>query len=119
VSCSSVGADMELVHARSGLADLVTDIFSAAEARCIAGGCGGSLLRSFYRHWTAKEAYLKATGRGLAGLRTTELACGARPAIRDRGHSANWTLSLLDTGSDGAAAMVGAGPVTRCRTARQ
>jgi 4'-phosphopantetheinyl transferase len=117
VSRSPAGADVEVISARAGLADLMAARFGAAEARCIAGGCGGSPLRGFYRHWTAKEAYLKATGRGLPGLRTTELTCGARPAIRVGGHAASLTLSLLDTPPDCAAAIVGGGPVTRCRTA--
>jgi len=125
VSRSPVGADLELVSPRAGLADLVGSRFGAAEAACIASGCGGSPLHGFYRHWTAKEAYLKATGRGLAGLRGTELVCGVRPAIRSSGRLAtDWTLSLpLLTARQGlavgwAAAIVGAGPVTRCRAER-
>jgi 4'-phosphopantetheinyl transferase len=114
VSGSPVGADIELVRARAGLADLAAARFGAAETRCIAAGCGGSWQHSFYRHWTAKEAFLKLTGRGLAGLRTTELACGARPAILVGGQSASLTLSLLDAGQDCAAAIVGRGPATAC-----
>jgi len=119
VSRSPVGADVELVSARAGLTDLISSRFAAAEARCIADGCGGSALRGFYRHWTAKEAYLKATGCGLAGLRTTELSCGACPAIRVGGHATSWTLSLLDVAPDCAAAIVGSGPVTRWLAALQ
>ena len=119
VSLGPIGADIELVSARAGLPDLIASRFGAAEARCIAGGCGGSPLRSFYRHWTAKEAYLKATGRGLAGLRTTELNCGANPAIHVGGRTVTRTLSLLDATPDCAAAIIAAGPVTTCRTASQ
>ena len=75
---------------------------------------GGSPLRGFYRHWTAKEAYLKATGRGLKDLRGTELVCGERPVIQFRGRlAAGWTLSLMDPASGCCAAIVGSGPVTR------
>jgi 4'-phosphopantetheinyl transferase len=119
VSLAAIGADIELVSARAGLPDLIASRFGPAEARCIAGGCGGSLLRSFYRHWTAKEAYLKATGHGLAGLRTTELTCGANPAVHVGGRPATRTLSLLETASDCVAAIVGDGPVTSCRTTSQ
>jgi 4'-phosphopantetheinyl transferase len=119
VSCSPVGADIELIRARAGLADLAVSRFGAAEARCIARGCDGSPLRGFYRHWTAKEAYLKATGRGLAGLRGTDLCCGARPVMKVGGHLATSTVSLLDAGPDCAAAIVGSGPVTRCEAAPQ
>jgi 4'-phosphopantetheinyl transferase len=118
VSRSPVGADIELVSARVGLADLIAGTFGAAEAVCIAGGCGGPPLSGFYRHWTAKEAYLKATGRGLSGLRGTALACDARPGIRFRGRpAAGWTLSLVEPMPDWAAAVVGGGPVTSCRPA--
>jgi phosphopantetheinyl transferase len=81
VARQPVGADLERVAARSGLADVVAARFAPREAARIAAGCCGSPTRSFYRHWTAKEAYLKAVGLGLAGLRDTELACGARSAI--------------------------------------
>jgi 4'-phosphopantetheinyl transferase len=119
VSTSPVGADIEHVRARSGLIDLINATFGAAEARCIAGGCGGSPLRGFYRHWTAKEAYLKATGLGLAGLHTTEVTCGAHPAIRLGGRESGWALSPLDAGRGLAAAIVGRGPVTRCGSGGQ
>jgi 4'-phosphopantetheinyl transferase len=109
ISGSPVGADIEQVRARAGLGDLITARFGAAEAGCIAAGCAGSPLSSFYRHWTAKEAYLKATGRGLAGLRATALTCGANPAIEVGGHAATWTVSLLDSVPDFAAAIVSAG----------
>jgi 4'-phosphopantetheinyl transferase len=119
VSPSPVGADVELVNARAGLADLVAGRFAAAEAACIAEGCGGSQLRGFYRHWTAKEAYLKATGRGIRDLRGTELVCGPRPAIQFGGRLATgWTLSLMEPASGCSAAVVGSGPVTRCAAAR-
>jgi 4'-phosphopantetheinyl transferase len=118
VSRSPVGADIELVRGRPGLADLVTSRFGAAEARCIAQGCGGSPLRGFYRHWTAKEAYLKATGRGLADLRRTELTCGAPLVMNVGGYRTSSAVSVLDAGRGYAAAIVG-GSVTRFRAARQ
>ena len=113
VSRSPVGADLELVSARAGLADLIGGRFGPAEAACIASGCGGSPLRGFYRHWTAKEAYLKATGAGLAGLRGTELVCGVRPVIRSNSRLAtDRVLSLPELAAGYAAAIVGADVVT-------
>jgi 4'-phosphopantetheinyl transferase len=118
VSRSPVGADLELLSPRAGLADLVDARFAPAEAACIASGCGGSPLRGFYRHWTAKEAYLKATGAGLGGLPGTELVCGVRPVIRCHGRLATgWMLSVPELATGYAAAIVGAGAVTRHRTA--
>jgi 4'-phosphopantetheinyl transferase len=119
VSRAPVGADIERVSRRAGLADLVASRFGAAEADCIAGGCGGSPLRGFYRHWTAKEAYLKATGRGLAALQGTELVCGTSPAIRSEGRlTGEWTLSLLEPVADCVAAVVDCGSVTGHRRVR-
>ncbi len=115
VSHGPVGADLEHVTPRHGLADLIATRFAADEAWCIESGCGGSPLRGFYRHWTAKEAYLKASGRGLAGLRDTGLDCGRGPVIRFRGRPAvGWRLWLTDVPPAHAAAIVASQPVTRC-----
>ena len=115
VSADPVGADVELVRPRAGLADLVTARFAAAEAACVAAGCAGSPTRSFYRHWVAKEAYLKATGRGLASLRDTEFECGP-PVIRFRGTpEPGWNVSLAEPVPGYMAAIVAARPVTTWR----
>jgi 4'-phosphopantetheinyl transferase len=120
VSLTAGGADIEVVRPRAGLADVIASRFSAAEARCIRAGCGGSPVGGFYRHWTAKEAYLKATGRGLAGLRGTELPCGTPDAMRVDGTPADgWTLSQPQAAPGSATAIVGGGPVTQCRRVRQ
>lgn len=85
VSGKPAGADIEALAARSGLSDVVRTRFRPAEAGRVTAGCCGSPLRSFYRHWTAKEAYLKLTGLGLAGLRRTEFDCGAAVGSRRSG----------------------------------
>lgn len=116
VAAHPVGADLERVEPRPGLADLAAASFGAAEAACIDGGCAGSPVRAFYRHWTAKEAYLKALGRGLAGLRDTELVCGTAPQIRVRGErQAGWTVSVSELAGGYAAAIVAGQPVTNWR----
>jgi len=115
VSHGPVGADIERVTERRGLADLIATRFAPDEARCIESGCGGSALRGFYRHWTAKEAYLKATGRGLSGLRDARLDCGPSPVIRSGGRAAaGWTLWLTEVPPAHAAAIVASQPVTKC-----
>jgi 4'-phosphopantetheinyl transferase len=113
VSPDPVGADLEQVRPRPGLADLVTARFAAAEAACVAAGCAGSPTRSFYRHWVAKEAYVKATGRGLAVLRDAELECGPAPVIRFRGTpEPGWKVSLTEAVPGYMTAIVAAQPVT-------
>jgi 4'-phosphopantetheinyl transferase len=118
VSPDPVGADLEMVRPRAGLADLVAARFAAAEAVCVASGCAGSPTRSFYRHWVAKEAYLKATGRGLAALRDTELVCGPAPVIGFRGTpEPGWKVCVTEASPGYLAAVVAARPVTAWRRA--
>jgi 4'-phosphopantetheinyl transferase len=117
VALGPVGADLEQVTPRAGLADLANSRFSPAESRCITSGCAGSPRRSFYRHWTAKEAYLKAVGIGLAGLRDTELDC--RPgasAITFRGRpQAGFRVCTPEISPAIAAAVVASSPVSQWR----
>jgi 4'-phosphopantetheinyl transferase len=116
VSDGPVGADLERVAARPGLADVAAARFAAREAACIGAGCCGSPVRSFYRHWTAKEAYLKATGLGLAGLRHTELVCGARPVMWFAGKPVeDWRLSVAGVGSGYLASIIAEPPVPSWR----
>jgi 4'-phosphopantetheinyl transferase len=116
VSPEPVGADLELLRPRAGLADLIAARYAAAEAACVAAGCAGSPVRSFYRHWVAKEAYLKATGRGLAALRDTQLACGPAPVIRFRGTpEPDWKVSMPEALPRCVAAVVAVRPVTSWR----
>ena len=115
VSARPVGADIERITARAGLADLAAARFAVRERACIAGGCHGSRLRGFYVHWTVKEAYLKAIGIGLAGLRCAELSCKPSPVLWYLGEPAvDWTLSLIDVSAAHVAAVVATRPVTAC-----
>jgi 4'-phosphopantetheinyl transferase len=119
VSAGPVGADVEAIVARDGLADLAAARFGPVEAACIAsGGCAGSALHGFYRHWTAREAWLKAVGIGLTGLTGTEFDCRNDLAIRFRDTARavpDLRLQLLDISPAYAAAVAAAGPVTTCR----
>ncbi len=116
VSHGPVGADLERVAARPGLADVASARFAAREAAGIAAGCCGSPTLSFYRHWTAKEAYLKAIGIGLAGLRRTELVCAPRPVIWFAGEPVgDWPLSVVSVGARYVAAIIGEPSVTGWR----
>jgi 4'-phosphopantetheinyl transferase len=122
VSAAPVGVDIERITPRPGLADLVAARFPAHETACLAGGCsmpvrqGERQLSGFYRHWTAREAYLKAIGCGLAGLRQVELTCWPRPQIRFGGMLADsWQLSFPAVAPEHSAAVVAHGPVSWCR----
>jgi 4'-phosphopantetheinyl transferase len=113
-----IGADIETIAPRDGLPDLAAARFGPAEAACIASGrCTGSPLRSFYRHWTAREAWLKALGIGLSALRHTEFDCQNDLAIRFRGTRPppDLRLQLLEISPEHVAAVAAAGPVTAIR----
>ena len=130
VSAAAVGADIERIRPRPGLADLVATRFPPREAACIGSGCIGSgfrppagpgdhALRGFYRHWTAREAYLKAIGCGLSGLRRVEVSCSPRPAVGADGVLADgWQLTFPAVAPAPAAAVVARDPVTRCEWLR-
>jgi 4'-phosphopantetheinyl transferase len=119
VSREPVGADLERIQPRPGLADLAAARFPAREAARVAAGCCGAPPLSFYRHWVAKEAYLKAVGLGLAGLRDAELVCGARPTILFAGLPAvTWPVSVSGVPAGYIAALAGRIPATSWRWLR-
>lgn len=70
-----VGVDLERLRPRPRALELAQRFFHAAEARWLAGLPDGVRDIAFIRLWCAKEAVLKAHGRGIAfGLDKFELA---------------------------------------------
>ena len=94
-----LGVDLEWVGQPRDALGLATRYFTNAERAAIAEAPEAERLAVFYRHWVAKEAFVKATGRGLsASLRSFELE-----AMR-------WSLQLLDVPGGYAAALVAEAP---------
>jgi 4'-phosphopantetheinyl transferase len=94
-----IGVDVEEVRDFPELEGVVGARFAPAEAAGILGQAGDSRLRAFYRCWTRKEAYLKATGAGLqAGLDSVVVSVGDRPEILSATQSNDgaWSLADLD-----------------------
>lgn len=60
-----VGVDVESIRQDVEYEKLATRFFSPAERRAVAGQERSQQAASFFRHWVAKEAYLKLTGVGL------------------------------------------------------
>ena len=60
------GIDVEALRPRPRALQLAQRYFTAAEAAVLARLPEGDRQQTFYRLWTAKEAVLKALGRGLA-----------------------------------------------------
>ena len=61
-----LGVDVELCKDRNSLAELVEKCFSPEEAGYWHRVPEAEKTREFYRFWTRKEAFVKATGRGIA-----------------------------------------------------
>ena len=93
-----LGADLELLRPRPRALALADRFFTAAEAAALAILPAATLEETFVRLWCAKEAVLKAHGRGIAfGLDRLEFAerdgtwslVACDPAL---GRPTDWTL---------------------------
>jgi len=85
VSTGRVGVDVERFDRRVAFDEVMDGWFTPAERACVRAGCAGAVGASFFRHWTAKEAYLKALGCGVRKLRDVEMRCADRGAVRWKG----------------------------------
>jgi 4'-phosphopantetheinyl transferase len=115
-----VGADIEEVRTRADLSRVARRVFTEAERDAIDATGPDGQHRAFYRHWVAKEAFVKATGRGVSSLRSFEVLLEAPGGARlvhvggDTQEAARWTLSPLDLSDPGyEAAVVAASPAAR------
>jgi 4'-phosphopantetheinyl transferase len=107
-----VGVDVEEIRPRSDVGGVARRVFTEAEREAVE--LGGEA--AFYRHWVAKEAFVKATGRGIESLRSFEVLLDGPGGARlnhvggDPAEAAKWTLAPLDVGPRFAAAIVVAAP---------
>lgn len=76
---ASVGVDIEAI--RPNAADLADTVFTRHELLQYTAIPPAGQVQAFFRAWVAKEAYLKATGEGLAGLQSFELNPATGPNI--------------------------------------
>jgi 4'-phosphopantetheinyl transferase len=63
-----VGIDVEYMRDNLDFTSLAGRFFSVSEYNTVNRLSGAQQKAAFYTCWTRKEAYLKATGKGLAGL---------------------------------------------------
>jgi 4'-phosphopantetheinyl transferase len=105
----AVGIDLEYIR-EIEVESLAQRFFSDREFRQIQSLTPPLQTATFFRYWTAKEAYLKATGEGLAGLsgieieerNSTELALVGEEIDR-------WHLQPIDSAPNYAATLVACG----------
>ncbi len=101
-----LGIDVEISRPRPRALALARRYFSAAEFRQLDRIPQAQQLHCFLQLWTAKEAVLKAHGRGISyGLHRIEFACadnGARPRRFEGavGPAHSWHTYMPDVGTD-------------------
>lgn len=105
-----LGLDVEQLRPRRNLQKLMAHVLSPLELAWVA--VQDDELRAFYRLWTLREAVLKASGRGLAGLsrlqllpdlyriETDEVGSGLIRVAESGGCSLAWYQSSLTPSSD-------------------
>jgi 4'-phosphopantetheinyl transferase len=107
-----VGIDLEQIRAISDLEALTDRFFSANEHQTICTLPTQQQPTAFFRYWTCKEAYLKATGAGLSKLRGLEISLTAESArlvtVPD-GDVHDWQLQELVPGENFVGAVVTSG----------
>lgn len=105
----SLGVDVERRHDRPSAMALATRYFAKSEIAALARLSGTARSAAFLELWTAKEAVLKATGRGLAfGLDQLTIDCAPSPlALKRLGDDnvAEWQLQRLSLHTDYVAAL--------------
>ncbi|MGF1480147.1 MAG: 4'-phosphopantetheinyl transferase family protein [Cyanophyceae cyanobacterium] len=110
-----IGVDLEYLRPVADAEKIVQRFFSAEESAFISRLPLQEKHQAFYRGWTSKEAYLKATGEGLAGLEQVEVSLSPQqPAclLRINGDSqaaARWSIQRLSPAANylGAIAVEG------------
>ena len=117
-----VGVDLELIRPLSDARSLAQECFSANENTAWMSLPEPGKLRAFFDCWTRKEAYLKATGKGLSlSLQAFDVSLEAGAGQRNltlydrNGDPPAWTLLSLAPHPDYSAALVVEGRVCRIR----
>ena len=101
-----VGVDVEQVAPRR---DVGRRVFTNAERAAVDEA--DDPLRALHRHWVAKEAVAKATGRGVVSMRSFEVSLDGPGDTRlvhvggDRAEAARWMLRMLDVAEPYVAAL--------------
>ena len=105
-----VGVDVEEVHRDRDVEALARRMLLGSERAAVLEADDREL--AFYRHWVAKEAFVKATGRGIKSLRSFELSLDGPGGPRllhvggDTAEARRWSLHMLDVADPYVAALV-------------
>ncbi len=106
-----LGVDVEFCKPRTNFAGFIRKCFAESEAAHWHQLPEQQKVREFYRFWTAKEAFVKATGRGI-GLGLQQCVLNADLPFRfesvpaEYGSAATWQVQEIDLEPGLCAAMV-------------
>ena len=103
-----IGVDLEYIRTMSDLEGLAKRFFSAREYEYLRLLSPAQQQQIFFRYWTCKEAYLKATGDGLVQLEEIEIDLTPNQPSKLL-VSGDWSLRELTPADNFAAAVVVAG----------
>jgi 4'-phosphopantetheinyl transferase len=113
-----IGVDVEAITTGDDLDTVAATHFAAEERRELAALGSAEQAAAFLRIWTRKEAWLKATGDGLAVPLGSFAVTQAPDAPRllhiggDAGAAATWTLLHLEPGPGYVAAIAAPAPIS-------
>ncbi|HET6853101.1 MAG TPA: 4'-phosphopantetheinyl transferase superfamily protein [Pyrinomonadaceae bacterium] len=106
-----IGVDVEHIRADFATEDIARHFFSHSEVESFGRLQKEEQVAAFFRCWTRKEAFIKATGRGLSqplDAFDVTLAPGvAAELLRvEADEASRWSMSDIDVGEDYAGALV-------------
>nr|WP_242038782.1 4'-phosphopantetheinyl transferase HetI [Anabaena lutea] len=111
VSCTrTIGVDLEHIRPMSDLENLAKRFFLPREYEVVKSLPLDQQQQVFFRYWTCKEAYLKATGDGLVQLEQIEIFLTSTEPAKLL-VSGNWSLRELSPANNFTAAVVVAGTI--------
>ena len=105
---AELGIDVEQLRPMDDLEPIAARFFRPEEAAAIRQFGGMERVRAFFACWTMKEAYLKATGRGLSGDLNdcmVSLHDTGRPRLHARGETP-WHAQFVPAGTEHVCALV-------------
>ena len=109
-----IGVDLEYIRSNSDVQALAKRFFLPTEYAVMRSLPPQQQQQIFFRYWTCKEAYLKATGEGLADLQQVEILLSPHQTAQLQTRE-NWSLFELTPAQDYAAAVVVADDHCNCK----
>lgn len=108
VSDRQIGVDLEYMRSMDDLEALANRFFLPREYELVRSLPPNQKQEIFFRYWTCKEAYLKATGEGISQLEQAEISLTPTAPAKLQ-TSTNWSLRELAPGDNYVAAVAVAG----------